>query len=417
MTEQREYQDNDEAGDDRLKETARSIDDYMTNHREEMVRFLCDLVSIKSVTYKEEAAVSWYAEKLKSFGFDEVRVDPVGNCLGRVGNGKTVLLCDAHIDTVEPGDPEEWGFEPLQAKIENDTIIGRGAGDDKACLTGFAFAGKAIKELGLGENFTFWVSASIAEEDVEGSCVKAMMEEAPDIQPDFILVGEASEMRIIRGHKGRALLKVDVPGKAAHASAAWRGENALTKSIPLMQKIDAYNDFQEDPNLGSGSMEITNLKCGSLSFNTIPGKVTVFIDRRIACGESKKDLLEEIAPYVDEVGGRASIDVEHVTTYTGYKIEQEDYFPSWIIPEDHVLIRSGKQAFRTLFERTAEVGVWDFCSNATHLCGRTGIPSIGFGPGDGSLAHSNQDSVPVAELIDAAKFYSLFPVIISNNTT
>lgn len=415
MTDQGEQRNSDKVKGGSLKETAHSIHNYMDNHRDEMVQFLCDLVAIKSVTYAEEAAVSWYAEKLKSFGFDEVRIDPVGNCLARVGNGKSVLLCDAHIDTVEPGDPEEWGFDPLQAKIENDTIIGRGAGDDKACLTGFAFAGKALKELGLGENFTFWVSASIAEEDVEGSCVRAMMEEAADIKPDFILVGEASEMRIIRGHKGRALLKVEVPGKAAHASAAWRGENALTKAIPLMQKIDDYDDFEEDPNLGSGSIEITNLKCGSLSLNTIPGKVTVFIDRRISRGESKNELLEEISPWVDEVGGRASIDVERVTTYTGYEIEQEDYFPSWILPKDHVLIRSGEETFSTLFERPAEVGVWDFCSNATHLCGRTGIPSIGFGPGDGSLAHSNQDSVPVAELIDAAKFYTLFPVLLSHN--
>ncbi|MFO7731915.1 MAG: YgeY family selenium metabolism-linked hydrolase, partial [Spirochaetia bacterium] len=59
------------------------------------------------------------------------------------------------------------------------------------------------------------------------------------------------------------------------------------------------------------------------------------------------------------------------------------------------------------------VGAWDFCSNATHLCGRTGIPSIGFGPGDGSLAHSTQDSVPIDELVDAAKFYALFALMIT----
>ena len=39
------------------------------------------------------------------------------------------------------------------------------------------------------------------EEDVEGSCVQAMMEENKDIKPDFILVAESSDMNLIRGHK------------------------------------------------------------------------------------------------------------------------------------------------------------------------------------------------------------------------
>jgi len=396
-----------------VQDVSKKINEYMESHRDEMVDFLKEFIAIKSVTYEEGDAVQWFWQKLKEFDYDEVRIDPVGNCLGRIGSGETVLLYDAHIDTVEPGDEEDWGFDPLQAKVEKGHVIGRGAGDDKACLTDFAFAGRALKELGLDGDYSFWLSASISEEDVEGSCVRAMMEENTDIEPDYIVVGEASEMRIIRGHKGRALMKVDVFGKAAHGSAAWRGENSLIKSIPLMQNIDDYNDFEEDPFLGSGSIEVTNIKTNSLSLNTIPGKTTIFIDRRISRGESKKDLLGEIQPWVDEVKGKATIDVEEVTTYTGYEIEQEDYFPSWVIPEDHKLIQNGVETFKSLYGRDPVVGAWDFCSNATHLCGRTGIPSIGFGPGDGSLAHSTQDSVPVDELVDAAKFYALFPVMLT----
>jgi putative selenium metabolism hydrolase len=396
-----------------MKSVSQKISGYMDEHRDEMVDFLREFISIESETYKEGEAVEWFSGKLKEFGFDEVRVDPVGNCLGRVGSGDTVLLFDAHIDTVEPGDPEEWGFDPLQAQVRDGNVIGRGAGDDKACLTDFAFAGRALKELGLGGDYTFWLSASLSEEDVEGSCVRAMMEENSDIKPDCIVIGEASEMRIIRGHKGRALMKVEVPGKAAHASTAWRGDNSLVKSIPLMQKVDACRDFPEDPSLGSGSIEVTNIKCNTPSLNTIPGKTTVFIDRRIARGETQEQLLGEIKPWVNEVGGKAAIDVEKVTTYTGYSIEQEDYFPSWLIEEDHPVIEKGVEAFSTLYGREPVVGVWDFCSNATMLCGRTGIPGIGFGPGDGSLAHSTQDSVPIDELVDAAKFYALLPVMMA----
>jgi putative selenium metabolism hydrolase len=389
---------------------AGKISSYMEQNKAEIVTFLRNFVAIKSVTYEEEAAVRWYADQLKNFGFDEVRIDPVGNCIGRIGSGKTVLLFDAHIDTVEPGKVEDWGMDPLRSSYEDGIIRGRGAVDDKACLTGFAFAGKALKELHLDGDYTMWVSASISEEDVEGSCVKAMMEENKDIKPDYIVVGEASEMRIIRGHKGRALIKVEVKGKAAHASAAWRGENALIKALPLIKGIDDMKEFVKDPFLGGGSIEVTKVDCDTPSLNTIPGRVTVTMDRRISCGESVQDLLNEVKPLVDQVGGKASIDVERVTTYTGYQIEQEDYFPSWVIPEDHVLIATGLTTFKTLFDRDPVVGSWDFCTNATHLCGRTGIPAIGFGPGDGSLCHSTQDKVLDSEVVDAAKFYALFPL-------
>ncbi|HWQ96825.1 MAG TPA: YgeY family selenium metabolism-linked hydrolase [Clostridia bacterium] len=390
-----------------------AIDSYVSAHADEVVAFLKEFIAIRSVTYEEGEAIKFFAGKLKEFGFDEVRIDAVGNALGRVGSGKTTLLYDAHIDTVEPGNPAVWGMNPLEAQVVDGVLRGRGAVDDKGCLTAAAFAGRAIKELGLETDFTLWVSASISEEDVEGSCVKAMMEESSDIKPDYILVAESSDNRIVRGHKGRALIKIDVPGKCAHASAAWRGENALIKSLPIMDRIDKYNDFVEDPFLGRGTIEVTKIECDTPSLNTIPGGAVITCDRRISCGETIEELLQEIEPMIADVkGASARIDTEHVTTYTGYQMECVDYFPSWVLEEQHPLIQAGVAAYIGMFEREPVVGRWDFCTNATHLCGRMGIPAIGYGPGDSSLCHSTDDKVPVAELLDAIRFYAALPLFV-----
>ena len=390
-----------------------AIDSYVSAHADEVVAFLKEFIAIRSVTYEEGAAIEFFAGKLRSFGFDEVRIDAVGNALGRVGSGKTTLLYDAHIDTVEPGNPAVWGMNPLEAQVVEGVLRGRGAVDDKGCLTAAAFAGRAIKELGLDTDFTLWVSASISEEDVEGSCVKAMMEESADIKPDYILVAESSDNRIVRGHKGRALIKIDVPGKCAHASAAWRGENALIKSLPIMDRIDKFNDFVEDPFLGRGTIEVTKIECDTPSLNTIPGGAVITCDRRISCGETIDELLKEIEPMIADVkGASARIDTEHVTTYTGYQMECVDYFPSWVLEEQHPLIQAGVAAYQGMFDREPVVGRWDFCTNATHLCGRMGIPAIGYGPGDSSLCHSTDDKVPVAELLDAIRFYAALPLFV-----
>jgi len=380
---------------------------WMEEHREELVAFTMDLMRIESQTYGESEAIRFLSSAMERYGFDEVRIDDAGNCIGRVGDGPVAILSDAHIDTVEPGDREDWGFDPLDPQIMDDAIHGRGIIDDKGCLCAMVFAARAIKDLGLASGLSFWVSGSISEEDVEGSCVKAMMEQFSDITPEMIIIGEASGNRIVRGHKGRALVRMTVKGKAAHASAAWRGENALIKALPLISGIDAMNDFTEDAFLGNGTIEVTKVVCDTPSLNTIPGSVTVFADRRISCGETKEELIEELRPLLACCDASASIDVEEVTSYTGSKIVQEDYFPSWVIDEDHQVIRAAAAAYRELHAEEPVIGKWDFCTNATYLCGITGIPSVGFGPGDETLCHGTAERLAISELCDAVSMYAL----------
>jgi len=386
----------------------------MQEREQEMVEFLASLVCIKSITYEEGAAIAWLQEKLENFGYDEVIVDAAGNCLARMGSGKTRVLADAHIDTVDPGDPKDWGFNPLEPKITGTTISGRGVVDDKGPLTALVFAGRAIKALGLDSEVSFYLSASISEEDVEGSCVKAMMDQL-SWRPDAIIVAESSDNHIIRGHKGRALIKMEVKGKAAHASDASIGENALIKAIPLIQALDAYDQFPSDKFLGKGTIEVTKVICDTPSLNTIPGKVTIIADRRISAGETQKELLMELHDMLRLSGATASIDMEKVTTYTGYSISQEDYFPSWVLEESHPLIASAKEAFLQVTNTEPVVTKWDFCTNATYLCGITGIPSVGFGPGDHTLCHSDHEILSFKELVTSAQVYTMIALLFARN--
>ncbi len=394
-----------------VNEMAAAISAWMKAHRDELLGFLRDLVRIDSRTYREGAAVAWLAQKMRGYDFDEVRIDPAGNCLGRIGSGPRVVLADAHIDTVDPGDPEDWGFDPLEGKVEDGFVNGRGVIDDKGCLSAMVFAGRAIKELGYADVCTFWVSGSISEEDVEGSCVRAMMETNIDIKPQLILVGEASEMMIVRGHKGRALVKMVVKGKAAHASAAWKGENAIIKALPLIEGIDRKDDFAEHPFLGRGSIEVTKLICDTPSLNTIPGKVTIIADRRISLGETQQEILDELRPLLELSDATAAIDTEEVTTYTGYGIVQTDYFPSWMLEEDHPVVQAAAKAYAAITGKRAKIGKWDFCTNATYLCGVTGIPSVGFGPGDEGLCHSSEEALSIDELVISAGVYAMIPLL------
>ena len=396
------------------KELVEQISSYLDGKKDEMVQFLQEFVSIKSVTYEEKEAVEFLANKMKEFGYDEVRIDDVGNVLGRVGSGPKVILYDSHIDTVELGDETAWKHDPLGGEIEDGKIYGRGTTDDKGPLAAITWAGRALKELGLVKDFTMWVSGSLSEEDVEGSAVEEMMKVNSDIKPDFVVVGEASEMQVIRGHKGRALIKITVPGKAAHASVAHTGDNALIKALPIIEGIDQMNDLGEDEFLGKGTIEVTKVDCKTPSLNTIPGEAVVYADRRITCSETREELIAELQPLLDKVpGATAVIDTEHYDTWKGYHVEAEDYFPSWIMPEDHPVIKAGLEAYELTFGKETKPGIWPFCTNATALCGRQGIPSVGFGPSLEDLCHVCEEYIPIDEYVDAAKFYAMIALTAS----
>lgn len=398
-----------------MKEIVSKLQEYFAEHKEEMVTFLQDFIRIKSVTYEEKGAVEYLAGKMKEFGYDEVRIDALGNCLGRVGSGPVTVLYDAHIDTVDLGDPEKWEQPALSGALQDGYIWGRGTVDDKGPLAAIVWAGRAVKELGLADKITMWVSGSLSEEDVEGSCLEEMTKANPDIRPDAVVVAEASEMEVIRGHKGRAMIKITVPGLAAHASVAHTGVNALIKALPIIQGIDAMNELGEDPYLGKGTIEVTNVVCHTPSNNTIPGEVTIYADRRMTCGETQEELLLELKPLLDQVeGSKAVIEVERFKTWKGYDVEAEDYFPSWILEEDQPLIQAGLDAYEACFGKKGKAGVWPFSTNATSLCGKYGIPAVGFGPSVEELCHSDREKISVDEYVRSAEYYALLAMAISD---
>ncbi|MFI5280211.1 MAG: M20/M25/M40 family metallo-hydrolase, partial [Gemmatimonadales bacterium] len=95
----------------------------------DMVRFLREMILIPAESGGERPVIERVKAEMEACGFDEIRVDPMGNILGRVGKGKKVIALDAHLDTVGVGDPSTWTRDPFKGELKNGIIYGRGAGD------------------------------------------------------------------------------------------------------------------------------------------------------------------------------------------------------------------------------------------------------------------------------------------------
>ena len=151
------------------------------------------------------------------------------------------------------------------------------------------------------------------------------------------------------------------------------------------------------------------------SLNAVPDEATIYIDRRLTFGETKDSCIEQVRALVPPQH-RDAIKVEELfydePSYTGFVFPVDKYFPPWALDEAHPLVQAGIQARALLGLPDAPTGKWDFSTNGTYWAGKAGIPSIGFGPGDESTAHTVNDSVSLDEVVQATGFYALVASLI-----
>ena len=392
-------------------ELAKTIRKNIADYEEDMVKFLRDMISIPSESCEEKEVVERIREEMKKVGFDEIEIDPMGNILGRIGNGDRVIAYDAHIDTVGVGDPEEWEWDPFEGKFVDGIIYGRGATDQEGAMVSMVYAGKVIKDLDLHDEFSLYFVGSIQEEDCDGLCWQYIINE-DGLKPEMVVVTEPTNLNIYRGHRGRMEMEVTVEGISCHGSAPHRGENSLYKIAPIISGIEQLNEnLKDDDFLGKGTITVTHIYNHTPSLCAVPDKTTIHLDRRLTAGEDKELAVKQVEKVVEAVGVEGDVEILNYDTpsYTGLVYETEKYYPTWVLEEDHEYVQGAIGAFEELFEKNPVVDKWTFSTNGVSIMGREGIPCIGFGPANEVYAHTVKDQVPVEHLLKAAQFYALYP--------
>ena len=119
-----------------MKTTYQAIAKRAKALEKETTRFLADLIRTPSFSSKEGKVIQVIKKEMQKVGFDQVRIDGLGNIIGRIGKGRRVIAFDAHIDTVYPGDLEQWKTDPFKPQVKAGKIWGRGTVDQKGCRRG-----------------------------------------------------------------------------------------------------------------------------------------------------------------------------------------------------------------------------------------------------------------------------------------
>jgi putative selenium metabolism hydrolase len=369
---------------------------------------LSKLVQIKSLSLGEKEVQLELKRQMEEAGFDEVKIDGLGNVIGRIGNGKKILAIDGHMDTVDMGNMDNWDFNPLGGEIKDGFVHGRGTVDQEGGPAAFVTTGRILKELGFDKDLTIYFVGSVIEEDCDGLCWKYIVEE-DKIKPDFVISTEPTNLNIYRGHRGRMEMHVHFHGVSSHGSAPERGKNAIYMASKTALDIEKLNErLKFDEFLGKGTVTISEMVTGSPSLCAVSDYARIHLDRRLTWGETKESAVAEIEELIKGMNAKVEVLEYLETAYTGLEYGMEKYYPTWKIPVEDKIVQTGVNSFKNLYNKDVKIDKWTFSTNGIMTNGVYGIPTIGFGPGNEVLAHAPNEKVAINDLVVASAFYAAF---------
>ena len=312
------------------------------------------------------------AEWLADAGL-EVEVEEVApgrpNVVGRArgtGGGPTLLL-NAHMDTVGYGGMEA----PLEPRVENGRLYGRGAYDMKGSLAAIMVAGAEAVQAGLRGDV---LVAAVADEEVYSIGAEAV---ARGCRADAAIVAEPTELRLVVAHKGFVWMEVETNGRAAHGSRPDLGEDAIVAMGHVLTGLGALGETllakPSHPLLGSGSVHASVIR-GGVELSTYPESCVLGLERRTVPGET----VELVEAQIREIAGGAEIRT--------------------IFVREPFEVAQGEPVVQAVLRHAGGPEVAGFAGWAdSAVFAAAGIPTVVFGPG-GEGAHAQVEWVDLADL-------------------
>lgn len=371
------------------------------SNREALLAFLQALIRARSLSGEEQAVVQLAAAEMHLLGYDEVSIDANGSLIGVIHGAQPgpTLLLDAHCDTVgvAPGAP--WRRQPYGGEIVGERMYGRGTSDMKGALAAMIHAAAAVDRSQVAGRVA--VSATVMEEVMEGVSLRSVMSL---IQPDFVVIGEATELNLNHGGRGRAEIQLEAIGKPAHSSTPHVGESAVLKMLPAIQALENL-PLPSDPLLGPGLMVLTDIISDPYpGHSVIPSRCRVTYDRRLLAGETIDGVIDGLKALPALAGIEVGVAQGEHTTYTGATLSGPKFFPAWKLEPAHPFVQAALAGLHAS-GLGPRLSAYRFCTNAAYSAGWANTPTVGFGPSAEGQAHVVDEYIELEQLFAAARGY------------
>ncbi len=323
------------------------------------------------------------------------------------GAGQSLML-NGHVDVVPPGDRDAWRTgDPFAGILVGDDLYGRGACDMKGGLTAALLAVRALRRSGLPLAGDLLLACVVGEED-GGLGTYATLRRG--WRADACVIAEPTGLDVVPANGGALTFRLRVPGVAAHASRRTEGVSAVERFWPVFEALRALErrrNTEVDPVMSRWDIaypiEIGMVKAGDWA-STVPdlliaeGRLGVALDEPVA--DAKAALEQAVA----EACAADPWLADHPVTVEWWGGQ---FAPARLPVEDRGLLERVRRAHASVTGGSADVWGGPYGSDLRLLTGIGGIPTVQYGPGDVALAHAADESVPVPDVLAAARTLAL----------
>lgn len=334
----------------------------------ELTGAVCD---IESVSGNESALADAIEAALRSAGHLEVIRD-ADAVVARTNLGRAQrVIVAGHIDTVPVNNN-------LPTRRDGDELVGRGTVDMKA---GVAVALKLAVELTNPRHDITWIFYDHEEVASELNGLGRIARTQPELlEADFAILGEPSNGTVEGGCNGTLRVIVSTTGKRAHSARAWMGDNAIHKLAGALTALGAYQpaSVEVDGLVYREGLSAVGVS-GGVAGNVIPDAAALVVNYRFAPDKNVEQALAHIR-----------------SVFAGYEVAVDDSAPgarpglTSAIAQEFVAAVGAAPA--------AKFG-WTDVARFSEF----GIPAVNFGPGDPALAHTDDERVPVAQIVECER--------------
>ena len=375
-----------------------------------VIDFAKRLIAIPSPSGQERRCAEMVAGEMERVGFGDVTMDERNNVLARIGGSEDdALLFLAHTDHADVGNMDDpFGAGEIDGAPfgQNGRVIwGRGACDMKGALAAMVYAGEALLRAANPETSGGTVPrreiillAFAMEEMGRTEGLRYALAHHDFSRVSMAVSGEATGLRVHRGHRGSMEFLITVRGKTSHSSDPGRGVNAI---FQMSRFLAALRDSYRMPRhgfLGPATFTVIDIAASpGRATPIVPDRCEIVLDRRTLPGETLESVEAELRALTATLEGEDS-------TF-GADIECTKECRGMLTPEDAPVVRQLQRARAEVMGQHAPPGAWKFGIDVFDL-EDMGIPAAGFGPGDEIYAHTPQEHVPVEDILTATRVYA-----------
>lgn len=319
----------------------------------DIIKLARSLIDIDSTSGQETDACKWLGNWLRDRNYQVVE-QPVSNdrfnIIATLDSSPDVVF-STHIDCVPPF---------FASREENGLLYGRGACDAKGILAAQVAALERLRSEGEHR-----VALLVVVGEERGSQGARAANTRP-VGSQYLINGEPTENKLGAATRGVYRTRLVAHGLAAHSSHPELGESAIEKLLDALLELRDL-PLPQDPLLGSTYYTV-GLMSGGLAPNVVPPNAEAEVNfRTVGAAEDVRLALASLTSLVDL---EAVVEVPPVAleTLSGFSTE--------------------------VFPYTTDIpflSAW-------------GKPLL-FGPGSVLVAHTDNEHVPITEMIDSVEHY------------